>query len=76
MAEFETNSPRWKTKTVHIKGAAVLSVAFNEEAKTTEINIKPGATYVALGDFAFETDSPSVVPVKGTPEEVKKKLGL
>ncbi len=76
MAQFETNSPEWETKTVHINGAAVLSVSFNEKANTTEINIKPGATYIAQGAFAFQTASPSIVPVKGTPEEVKKKLGL
>ena len=76
MPKFETNSSSWKTPAVVVDGAAVLSVTFNEKAKTTEIALKQGASYVALADFAYETDTPDVIPVKGSVEDVKKKLGL
>lgn len=76
MPKFEPNSPKWTTKEVYIVGENVAKVAFNKAAKTTEITMKSGATYIAVNGFGFETDTPSVIPVKGTVAQVKKQLGL
>ena len=72
-------SPKWKISLVWLEAANVASVAFNQAAHTTEITMKKGKTFVVTdedGTFGFETDKPDVIPVKGTVEEVKRKLGF
>ena len=77
MPAFEINSDSWKWIKAGIKGERVASVQFNEQANTTEIVMKDGASYeVTDGSFAFEYNDPKVIPVTGTVEEVKAKLGL
>jgi hypothetical protein len=77
MPACEVNSSNWKARIVGVNGGKVASVSFNKAANTTEITMKPGATYEAILDgVVFEVDSPAVIPVKGVETEVKKKLGL
>ncbi len=76
-AILDVNNEKWVFDQVEVKTKNVLRVAFNDAAQTTEVTMKPGASYIALSCFMnVEVSDPQVIPVKGKVEDIKQKLGL